>query len=122
MHGVTVRLLQTGQRLLVTLVRVKWLHSKQFREQKRLQTVACFCLDKERGDEEQAVIQSADVSQPAENIVSFSSDHKSLKVQIDLHAHELVESGRIFRWVISPCTRKQFFTIVAQILNCLVIA
>ena len=74
---------------------MKWLHPKQFREQKSLHIVACFCLDKERGDEEQAVIQSADVSQPSQNIVGFSIDHESFLVQIDLHAHKLVESGRI---------------------------
>ena len=100
---------------------MKRLHPKQFREQKSLHIVACFCLDKERGDEEQAVIQSADVSQPAENIVRFSSDDESFLVQIDLHAHELVESGRILRRVISPCTRQQLLTVVAQILSCLVI-
>ena len=103
------------------MVRVERLHTEQSREQKSLQAEASVWLEKEPRDEEQAVSQATNVSQPTEYVISLPSNDKSFLVKIHVKAYVLIESVRNLRWMVLPRTWILFFFSERQILGRLII-
>ena len=102
-------------------MRAERLHAEQSREQKSLQAETCVWLEKEPSDEEQAVSQATNVSQPTENVISLPSNDKSFLIKIRVKAYILIKSVRILRWMVLPRTWILFFFSERQILGRIVI-